>query len=227
QNYLTWYLAHLNLPDRFGTRGTIYDYDIKDGLEVPTQDYDSADAYGGTFLSLVRRWYEAAPGTHQAFIVGQLANLQLIGDMIVSLQQPDGLTWVKDSYMVKLLIDNAEAFAGLRDLAMLGQQVGMAPDKIQKYTQGALQIERGINQSLWDEANTNYLVGLQADGGRIQAKWTTWYPDAVAQLILIVDGVGTRIPYSQIYDRFTQAQPGWYKLNNVGDFGRQGDIDSP
>ena len=45
--------------------------------------------------------------------------LDAIGNVIVQTQNSDGLTWAKPDYQIKYLMDNCEAYRGLRDLASL------------------------------------------------------------------------------------------------------------
>lgn len=225
--YLDWYFTHLNKPDRFGRSGTVYDYEVHDGQEVSTNDYDSADAYAGTFLTLIRAWYESDPAASRDYLISHRADLELIAQVITGLQQKDGLTWAKDNYRIKYLLDNAEAYAGLRDLATIGGDLGIAPQTIDRLRKSANAVQDGINRRLWDMERNNYRVGLQDNGQVIRADLTVWYPDAIAQLALIMNEVPTRVQYTSIYARFVRAQPKWFARDDKGNFNRKGYTEVP
>lgn len=225
--YLDWYFARLNRPDRFGRIGTVYDYEIRNGQEVSTNDYDSADAYAGTFLTLVRAWYESDPATTRAYLASHRADLETIAIVIISLQQPDGLTWAKDNYRVKYLLDNAEAYAGLRDLAAIGPAIGIAPQLVDHFKKSAAAIQDGINRHLWDAARGHYMVGLHEDRKPILANLAVWYPDAIAQMSIIMNEVPSRLPYTTLYNTFLRSQPDWYLRDGNGNFKRQGYTEVP
>jgi hypothetical protein len=225
RNYVLWYFSHLNKPDRWGRMGTVYDYEVVNGQEVPANDYDSADAYAGTFLTVLRAWYEADPAAAQPLLASHLADIEMIADLISQLQQTDGLTWAKDTFRVKYLLDNVETYAGLRDLTMIGPAIGLAPGKNARIQAAADAIQRGINQALWQPTLGFYLAGLDQNNAWFTTRLNVWYPDAIAQLSMITNRVPTRIPYRQLYDRFKQFQPGWFNLDQMRNFRRIGDRD--
>ena len=90
---IRWPLAARRWIDRVA--GTIDDYDIRDGQEVSLSDYDSADAYAGTFLILVSAWAKAGTPSDQlgaiSYLRGHAADLLDIAKAIMSMQDYDGL----------------------------------------------------------------------------------------------------------------------------------------
>src|ERR1051326_3282990 len=66
--WIAWYINHFNWPDSNGIYGTVYNYRLYGMAETATGEYDSADAYAATFLSLTwALWQTGDPGA-QAFI---------------------------------------------------------------------------------------------------------------------------------------------------------------
>jgi len=216
--YLLWYLAHLENPDGWGICGTVYDYSFDaHNQELPTYDYDSADSYGATFLTLVRAYYEKAKD--RDFLFSCKKNLETISEGIMSLQDRDGLTWAKPGYKVKYLMDNTEVFRGLSDLAFLEEEVYRDIEWAKLLQIKAGTVRKGIQDRLrWGEL---YLYAM----GKRRLPWqksklSKWYPDAVAQLYPLWTGViapGSN-EAKKIYKIFNQAQPGWPELEKADPF---------
>ncbi|MCL5676402.1 MAG: hypothetical protein M1602_00705 [Firmicutes bacterium] len=185
QRYMDWYLARLNRPDRFGRYGTIYDYRIEpDGREVPTYDYDSADSYAATLLSLAS-WYVRATGDIR-WAQQHHDQLQDVAEVIVRLQDGDGLVWAKPGLGVKLLMDNSENYRGLVDWSWLLNQMGHGGEAA-TYRRRADWIWQGIETQLWNPWRGMYEWGL--GGVHLPSLGPRWYPDSVSQLYPIVYGV--------------------------------------
>ena len=121
QAWMQWYLNHLNWPDQWELYGTVYDYNVSGSTETSTGNADSTDAYAATFLSLAWALYSTGDPSAQAYVKSLEYQLDIIGGVIVLTQQNDGLTWAKPNYQIKYLMDNCEAYRGLRDLALLFQ----------------------------------------------------------------------------------------------------------
>jgi len=90
--YMSWYIQHMNLPDRSGLSGTIYDYEMRQGVLTPTFSYDSADSYAATFLSLAS-YYLSRTGD-RGFISANLDAIDLAASVILTLQDKEGLVLV-------------------------------------------------------------------------------------------------------------------------------------
>jgi hypothetical protein len=121
-SWMKWYVNHLNWPDKWGLYGTMYDYTVSNGIETPTQQADSTDSYAATFMSLVWNAWQSGDKSAQSYILGISYQLDVIGGVLIQTQQSDGLTWAKPDYQIKYLMDNCEAYRGLRDLASLYQK---------------------------------------------------------------------------------------------------------
>ena len=217
REYLTWYLAHLNRPDQWGLDGTIYDYTYYGGIEESTKTYDSADSYAATFLSLVAAYCRTTGDLN--FAKDNREKLQMVADVIVGLQDADGLVWASPDGKTKYLMDNAENYRGLSDwadlLAALGDQ-----NSARLYARRAANIKLGIALRLWSPWKKQYAWSLDSSGNRAWVRGGVWYPDAVSQLypllfgVVPVDGSEART----VWRRFTEAFPRWYELEREDPF---------
>jgi Ni/Co efflux regulator RcnB len=180
KNWMTWYLSHLNSPDRFGLDATVYDYKVIDGQEISTEDYDSADSYSALFLSLCRVYYEQTGDSD--VIISNKEKLVAIADVMLQMQQPDGLTWAKSDYKVKYLMDNSECYKGLVDMAYLCEQVYNDPELADIYLQAAGDVKNGTETFLWNPGKWSYCWEMDESGHRSTCHWNRWYPDAESQL---------------------------------------------
>ncbi|MBV9183679.1 MAG: hypothetical protein JO356_20425, partial [Acidobacteria bacterium] len=124
ENWMSWYLAHLNWPDNQGIYGTVYNYTVSNTVETSTNNYDSADAYAATFLSLAEALWNTGDSGAQSFIRNAIGeyDLNVIGNIITNLQQVNGLVEAMPSYPIEYLMDNSEDYRGLSDLAALAKQ---------------------------------------------------------------------------------------------------------
>lgn len=238
RDYMTWYLDHLNKPDSSGLFGTIYNYAgvpraIADtrvasadqppstepsisvaprpGLAAkmafqPTGDYDSADSYAATFLSLVEDYTAAT--NDLTFARSRLSDIKLVADVILALQDDDGLVWAKAGHPKKYLMDNSENYRGLEDFSALLSRLGLGA-LARGYDATAQRIKEGILTRLWDAKTKTFFWYIDQDDRVVRLNWKTWYPDAVSQVFPILDGV--------ISPKDPRAQELWTKLNKYHD----------
>jgi len=212
QAWIQWYLNHLNWPDQWGLYGTVYDYRVSGTTETSTGTADSTDSYAATFLSLVWAYWQTGDANARQFILS-LGSYQfdVIGNVITRTQQSDGLTWARPDYQVKFLMDNCEAYRGLRDLADLLQSAFGNASAAAWYNAQAAAMLQGIQNELWSRTNHLYLP----QAGAISVNLARWYPDAVAQLFPVLNGViapqDTRA--QSLYSAFNKAWPGWTTLS--------------
>ena len=218
--WINWYITHLNWPDKWGLYGTTYNWNVSSsGTETPANDADSTDSYAATFLSLVWNAWQSGNAQARTLISGLSYQLDVIGGVLTSTQQSDGLTWAKPDYQIKYLMDNCEAYRGLRDLAALFQNAFGDSAKAAYYNNAANAMQNGI-LSMWK----NGTWGVYRDnlGQDAAANMGTWYADATAQLFPVLMGVlGSSDSRSQqSYAAFNAAWPGWPALsyNNQDSF---------
>jgi len=218
RRYMVWYLSNLNRPDRWGLTGTIYDFkaeryisDTDMGISgvvmKSTRNYDSADSYAATFLSLVADYYRKTGDID--FLQAHLDDINLVAKVIEDLQDKDGLVFVKPGSRTKYLMDNAENYRGLMDWSsVLKEQGDMS--LASQYKDVAAKIKYGIDQTLYSEELGTYAWSLSFLGRRFPREGK-WYPDGVSQLYLVTCGViSPQDPKAiKIWHDFNESFPGW------------------
>lgn len=207
RRYISWYIGHMNMPDRYGLPGTVYDYKLeREGL-VPTYRYDSADSYAATFLSLVSYYMEKT--LDRRFVLANLDSIDLAASVLTSLQQDDGLVVVMPKSSTKYLMDNCEAYRGLMDWVGVLESLGL-PERASSYRIAAERVRGGIEGILYDAEKGSYAWSLSWYGKRFP-KRGKWYPDAVSQIDPITTGVlSPDDPRAvRIWDDFNAQFPSW------------------
>lgn len=207
RRYLTWYLQHLNVPDKHKLVGTVYDYTKSGDSWVPTYDYDSADSYAATFMSLLLNY---ASATHDLqLLVDHFQEVTDVAEVMLKLQDKDGLIWAKPRHYVKYLMDNAENVRGLEDAATLMQALGR-DDLAERYGSAANKVEAGIEKKLWLEDTGLYAWAMYGRWWACRPR-LKWYPDTIAQVYPIVFGLVA--PESeravQLYSYLNERYPNW------------------
>jgi hypothetical protein len=175
--WMNWYINHLNWPDKWGLYGTTYNYTVSGGVETSTEDADSTDSYAATFLTLAWNAWESGDTNARVYIKSIAYQLNAIGGVLTQTQQSDGLTWAKPDYLIKYLMDNCEAYRGLRDLASLEQNALGDSAKTAYYTAAADAMQKGI-LSMW--MNGTWAVYKNWYGNNVGPEMGTWYADATA-----------------------------------------------
>jgi hypothetical protein len=210
--WMNWYINHLNWPDKWGLYGTTYDYTVSNGVETPTLNADSTDSYAATFLTLVWKAWNTGDPNARSFIAGLSYQLDVIGGVLIQTQQSDGLTWAKPNYKIKYLMDNCEAYRGLRDLAFVYQNAFGDKSKAAYYNAAADAMRNGI-LGMW----MNGKWAVYKDGiGRLAAPTVgRWYADASAQVFPVLMGVvsASDSRAQQAYTTFNTAWPNWPTLS--------------
>lgn len=183
--YMTWYIRHMNRPDRQGLAGTIYDYEMTYGGLQPTFTYDSADSYAATFLTLASYYLRQTGDT--AFIQDNLDSIDLAASVILALQDSDGLIVFSPGAGTKFLMDNSESYRGLLDWADALDTLGMHVEA-SAYRDAAGRVLNGIQSVLYDPVRQDYAWSLNWTGKQFPSP-SLWYPDNVSQIDLISCGV--------------------------------------
>ena len=184
-DYVSWYLDHLNYPDRHGLTGTIDDMDVRPGGRLErTGSYDSVDGYAGTFLLLLDEWEQA--GGDRALLEANRARIQDVAWLLLRLQDPDGLVRALPDANARYLMDNCEAYAGLLAYDALSRRLGW--DTGPRHRVAAEDIREAVLSRLSDGPGRRF---HWADAGGVphRSDWEVFYPDALAQLFPILYGV--------------------------------------
>lgn len=207
RRYMEWYLGHLNRPDRFGLAGTVYDYELTEAGWAATSDYDSADSYAATFLSLVSH-YLARTGDRD-FVESHIEDFGIVASVLLALQDKDGLTSVAPGSSTKYLMDNCEVYRGLTDWAEAMLLMGR-PELSSRFSFAAENVRLGI-ESVFHSAYRGQYAHTVSWYGKRYPKPGRWYPDAVSQLYLVTEGVLRKDDQRayRIWSAFNEQYPAW------------------
>ena len=211
KKWLYWYFANYNEEgDNLGVVGTIYDYILVDGEYIPEyindsskKNYDSSDAYAGTFLSLVWKYYQLTGDT--AYINEHLDDLKNIAGAIDATFNETNLTSAKPDYSTEYLMDNTEVYRGYADFGELLSLIG--DDQSTFYSERAIAVADAIEDTMWAPEDDGYIYWRDHEGG---IDWTDFYPDAKASFWPVIFHMP--IPSDRaatIYNRLKIEQPGW------------------
>jgi hypothetical protein len=205
KKYIIWYLESLNDGDKDGLTGTIYDFRVAgDGSLSPTNDYDSVDGYAGTFLYLLKMYYDKTGD--RDLLTAHWEKIENVAYLISYLQDDDGLTHVTAKQKVKYLMDNAESYAGVSAYLALGNAVGKGDRKY--YEEVRASIRTGIQEVMYDEKRGNYIWALNGKE-RFISNMNKFYPDAYANILLFAYDLS-------IFDGFPERKAAlWKKLSQV------------
>ena len=196
--WIQWYFAHLNpqsAPD-----GVPYEHFyladgggettcVKPGDHFLCHYNDATDSAAATFFSVLWAAHEAGIAKTMLSNGGRKKLVETLAEVVLKLQQTDGLCWAKSDYRVKYLEDNCEVFAGLRDLANLERDVFNDLERSTFYRNAAARVQRGITKELHDPGTKLYLIAKFEDNNRPAADLDKWYPDTQAQLWPVLFGV--------------------------------------
>src|SRR5207248_2976966 len=106
----------------------------------------------------------------------------------------------------KYLMDQAEAFAGLRAGAELAQSAGM-PTLAMRAACDAARMRAAVH-ALWDATIASFDWAVHADGARQRTAWRNLYPDALEQVWAVAFGLA-RSQGPAIMDRLERFEPRW------------------
>jgi hypothetical protein len=197
--WLRWYQAHQDAS------GFVTDYNVAADSESSTGLMDSTDAYAGTFLTATRAFWDA---THdRPRLRGLKRGIVAAVAAIKATQEADGLTWAKPAWHVKYLMDQAEAYRGLRDAASLAGALGAA-NLVSVTRAESARLRQGV-QGLWNEGAGAYDWALHEGGSRHPTNWDILYPDAMEQVWAVASGLASGPRAQQLMRHFAAAQPSW------------------
>lgn len=212
---LEWSFSRLNNPDRWGLNGTIYDYRLEGGALVNSNDYDSADSYAATLLTLAADYQENSRDL--SFISEHYRELSTVAELIIALQDSDGLVWAKPDLKIKYLMDNCECYRGLKDWTRLLAELGYN-ELSNIYGRKAEIIKNSILERFWDENTACFAWAVDRENNRYLPARNQSYPGLFAQIYPVTFGV---IPPASeqarsAYQKLNSELPGWPELS-VGD----------
>jgi hypothetical protein len=197
--WLRWYQAHQD------GSGFVTDYDVTADSESSTGQMDSTDAYAGTFLIATRAFWDATRDRRR--LRGLKRGVAAAVAAIEATQDADGLTWAKPVWHVKYLMDQAEAYGGLRAAVSLAVPVGDAT-LVRGAGADAARMRLGV-QGMWNEQSGAYDWASHQDGNRQPTNWDVLYPDGVEQVWAVAFRLVTGSRSQQLMRHFAEAQPNW------------------
>jgi len=215
--YLGWYFGHINEGSGYSSldlAGSIYDY-IDDGLpsDKSAHNYDSADSYAATFLSLCLQY---AKKGGDAEILDQ--NRQSLKSVVSAMEGllDQWLTWDKPYFWkVKYLMDNCEVHKGFKDAAVLFRTYLNDTAAADKYDLEARMIRDAIQGQLRKPDNSQYYWVKGWLRWPRAVNWKIWYPDSVSQIYPILFQV--IYPYDPIairlFENLHEQHRGWSDFN--------------
>lgn len=197
ERWITWYLRHLtpeSAPDGVpfehfylagGTGETVC---VKPNDPHLCRYNDATDSAAATFFLVLQAYSKA--GGRFSFLKGDgQTQIEHLADILLALQNPDGLFWAKRDYRVKYLEDNCEVYAGLAALSHLEETVFKNRGRMKTCAAAAERVQRAIETDLYDPAMHAYRVAKFENGDYARADLNVWYPDMQAQLWPILFGV--------------------------------------
>jgi len=211
RDYIEWHLTHLNYPDMHGFTGSIYDWTIDpNGKQWPLEQYDSVDSYSALLLILVERYMNKTGD--QDFVRKYKQKLLDVAYTIVALQDEDGLTWAIPNLKVKYLMDNCEAYGGLKAFDRIATQLSWQKETTY-YSNHAESIANGIRRYLYNRETKTFHWALLPEGPSLST-WTKFYPDAYAQIFPVYYGVLENLPdiRTETWRLFTMHHPNAYQV---------------
>jgi len=210
--WLTWYQAHQDAA------GFVTDYEVTGGTETSTQTYDSTDAYAGTFLAAAAAAWQADPD--QARLKSLARGITQAVAAIEATQRADGLTWATPAYHEKLLMDNAEAYGGLRSAVTLATALG-EPALATRAARDARRVAAGV-ASLWNPHSGGFNWARSSNGTSSVSSWTVLYPDAMENLWPIAYGLAAPSQAASILSHLERTQPRWAEPDQSAPFSANG-----
>lgn len=196
--WINWYFTHLNA--RSAPDGVPYNHFyqangdgettcVKPGDPVLCHYNDATDSAAATFFSAL--WAAHAAGMPNSVLdtPGRRQGVERLANVILKLQQSDGLCWAKNDYRVKYLEDNSEVFGGLCAVAKLERDVFNDPQGSHIYQDAADRVRLGLLSELYDSKAKLFRVAKFENNNSPPPNLDTWYPDTQAQLWPVLFGV--------------------------------------
>ena len=191
ENWIDWYLSHLSTESE--PHGLVLDHWYRPdgtgettcppGIVAGRCDHDDAsDSYAALLLATVWTYHMVGGDTSFLTQAGRKEELEAVANVILELQQPDGLTWAKTTYPVKFLMDNSEVHWGLSALTWLERSVYGDNAAANLYQEAAARVRQGIVEELFDGGTSRYRWrdGVDGEGLPFEADFSAWYPQSVA-----------------------------------------------
>ena len=176
-------------------------------------DTDSTDATAGVFMNAVLAAWQVDPRRYASRLAGLHTAIANAVTTIDDTMSADGLTQATPSWPVEYLMDNAEAYGGLRAAVQIAKALG--DESLRQHALDDAKRERqGMNTVLWNPANQSYdwAKHLDHDMESVPCRWNILYPDAVEEAW----AVAYRVPTTKAVSRHLMDQ--FWDPGNHGDW---------
>ncbi len=189
QRWLQWYIK--NRDPKLGVPlDTWYTLDGKYGTTCPVKSdpvqcntVDAEDSSAALFLVVTEKF--VTKGGSKSFVRNNKNAIRAVEDTLIKLIDTDGLSWAKQSYPIKYMMDNVEVLAGLEAAARLQRNVFGDATRANELTIKATNLRKalyGSTGSFYDSSKGQFAVYEDGRGDRGVSDMRTWYPDVMAQL---------------------------------------------
>ena len=198
ERWITWYLRHLtpeSAPDGVpfehfyladGTGETVC---VKPGDPHLCRYNDATDSAAATFFLVLQAYLEAGGRSSFLNTAEKKAQVEHLAEVLLALQDSDGLFWAKRDYRVKYLEDNSEVYAGLVALSHLEETAFKNGERAKAYAAAAERVRRAIQTEMYDPAVQAYRVAKFENKTYTRTDLNVWFPDMQAQLWPLLFGV--------------------------------------
>jgi hypothetical protein len=126
---------------------------------------------------------------------------------IETTQMANGLTQATPSYQAQLLMDNAEAYGGLRCAVTLAVALS-EPVLAARATADARRVAAGV-ASLWNPTAGGFEWTTNLHGMSVTPRWTVLYPDAMENAWAVAYGLGSPAQAASVLSHLDRQQPHW------------------
>lgn len=200
ERWIVWYFAHLNpqsAPDGvpyshfYRASGDGESTCVKPGDPFLCHYNDATDSAAATFFSMLWAACQDGVSASELNTPARAQQVAKLADVVLRLQQADGLCWARNDYRVKYLEDNSEVFGGLRALADLEQNVFNDSQRSAIYQAVAERVQKGILTQLYDSRARLFRIAKFENNDFPPTGLDKWYPDTQAQLWPVLFGVLT------------------------------------
>lgn len=127
----------------------------------------------------------------------------------------DKLTYAKQDYRIKYLMDNVEVLYGLNNWAYLLDTVYQKPLEAEKIRADAAICKKSLMR-MWN--GKSFAYAKDEVGNLFRSNMATFYPDMMAQLLAIIYDLTTPEQAALIWEDFNQRCPEWTRLDHPGSF---------
>ncbi|HHT26596.1 MAG TPA: hypothetical protein GXZ82_05055 [Firmicutes bacterium] len=201
QRWIRWYANHMD------EHGYVHDYSGFYPLYQDTGDMDSTDAYAGTFLALVWRYYQVT--RDDEFLRSLEKPVRQAVAAILSTMNADYLTWAKPTYKVKYLMDNLEVWFGF--VAAVNIAAVLELPEADEWAQVADKTATAV-KTRYIVPGKPYLASSIGSSGAQTARFDRLYPDALANLLYLTfvgdaASAADRALFATVYDTFYKELP--------------------